>query len=129
MIRVWGGHHRLVVEREIPAFAGMTECTNLYLNFHAGVHLGDFVAEHFVQYFVGARAGAMAGVDFLHVQIAEAFGECFHAVVWRAEQMESAEDGIDLFAGECRFDFLDDVVGATVATAVHDEQPLWCVED
>ena len=128
MIRVWGGHHRLVVEREIPAFAGMTECTNLYLNFHAGVRLFDFVAEHIVQYFVGALAGAMAGVDFLHVQIAEAFGECFHAVVWRAEQMESAEDGVNWLAGECGFDFFDDVVGAAVAATVHDEQTFGRVE-
>ncbi len=43
--------------------------------------------------------------------------------------MESAEDGIDLFAGECRFDFLDDVVGTAVAATVHDEQSLGRVED
>ena len=82
-----------------------------------------------MQYFVGSLAGAMASVDFLHVQIAEAFGECFHAVIGCAEEMEAAEDGIDLLAGEGRFDFFDDVVGAAVATAVHDEQSLGRVED
>ena len=92
------------------------------------MHLFDLIAEHFVQNFVGALARAVACVDFLNVQISEAFGECFHAVVGRAEQMESAEDGIDLFAGECRFDFLDDVVGTTMATAVHDEQALGRIE-
>ena len=101
----------------------------LHFNFHAGVHLCDFIAEYVVQNFVGALAGAVACVDFLNVQISEAFGECFHAVVGRAEQMESAEDGIDLFAGECRFDFLDDVVGTAMATAVHDEQALGRIED
>jgi len=93
------------------------------------VHLGDFVAEHFVQDFVGALASAMASVDFLHVQIAEAFSECFDAVVGGAEEMETAEDSIDLLAGEGGFDFLDDVVGAAVATTVHDEQSLGRVED
>jgi len=107
----------------------MTECTNLYLYFHAGVHLGDFVAEHFVQDFVGALACAMACVDFLHVQIAEAFGECFYAVIGCAEKMESAEDSVDLLAWEGGFDFLDDVVGAAVATAVHDEQSLGRVKN
>lgn len=101
----------------------------LYFDFHAGMHLSNFVTEHIVQNLVGALPSAMPCVDFLNIQIAEAFGECFHAVVGGAEQMESAEDGVDLLAGECRFDFLDDVVRATVATAVHDEQPLWCVED
>ena len=43
--------------------------------------------------------------------------------------MESAEDGVDLLAGEGRFDFLDDVVGSAVATAVHDEQSLGRIED
>ena len=57
----------------------------LHFDFHAGVHLCDFVAEHFVQYFVGALACAMASVDFLHVQIAEAFGESFNAVIGCAE--------------------------------------------
>ena len=93
------------------------------------MHLGDFVVKHFVQYFVGALASAMASVDFLHIQIAEAFGECFHAVIGCAEQMESAEDGIDLLAGEGGFDFFDDVVGTAVATAVHDEQSLGRIED
>ena len=93
------------------------------------MHLGDFVAEHFVQYFVGALTGAVAGVDFLHVQIAEAFGECFDAVVGCAEEMKSAEDGVDLLAGEGGFDFFDDVVGAAVATAVHDEQSLGRIEN
>ena len=85
------------------------------------MHLGDFVAEHFVQDFVGALAGAMACVDFLHIQIAEAFGECFDAVVGCAEEMEAAEDGVDLLAGKGSFDFLDDVVCAAVTAAVHDE--------
>ena len=107
----------------------MTECTNLHLNFHAGVQLFNFVAKHIVQNFVGALARAVACVDFLNVQISEAFGECFHAVVGRAEQMESAEDGVDLFAGECRFDFLDDIVGTAVAATVHDEQSLGRIED
>lgn len=106
----------------------MTECTNLHFNFHAGVHLFNFVAKHIVQNFVGALARAVACVDFLNVQISEAFGECFHAVVGCAEKVESAEDGVDLFAGECRFDFLDDVVGAAVAATVHDEQSLGRIE-
>ena len=93
------------------------------------MHLDDFVAERFVQDFVGALTGAVAGVDFLHVQVAEAFGECFDAVVGCAEEMESAEDGVDLLAGEGGFDFLDDVVGAAVTAAVHDEQSLWRIED
>ena len=93
------------------------------------MHLFDFVAEHVVQNFVGTLSGAVACVDFLNVQISEAFGECFYAVIGRAEQVESTEDGVDLFAGECRFDFLDDVVGAAVATAVHDEQSLGRIED
>ena len=101
----------------------------LHFNFHAGVHLFDFVAEHFVQNFVSALACAMACVDSLHVQIAEAFGECFHAVVGCAEQVKSAEDGVNWLAGECRFDFLDDVVGTAVAATVHDEQAFGCVED
>ena len=63
----------------------MTECTNLYFNFHAGVHLCDFVAEHIVQNLVGAPSGAMPCVDFLNVQFAEAFRECFYAVIGRAE--------------------------------------------
>ena len=71
----------------------------------------------------------MACVDFLNIQVAEAFGECFHAVVGCAEKMESAEDSVDLLAWEGGFDFLDDVVGTAVATAVHDEETLGCVED
>ena len=101
----------------------------LHLNFHAGVHLFDFIAEYVVQNFVGALACAMAGVDFLHVQIAEAFGECFYAVVGCAEQVKSAEDGVNLLAGECRFDFLDDVVGTAVAATVHDEQTFGSIEN
>ena len=99
----------------------------LYLYFHAGVHLFDFIAEYVVQNFVGALACAMACVDSLNIQSAEAFRECFYAVVGGAEQMESAEDGVDLLAGEGGFDFLDDVVGAAMAAAVHDEQSLGCV--
>ena len=101
----------------------------LHFDFHAGVHLFDFIAKHSVQNFVGALSGAMACVYFLNVQIAEAFGECFHAVVWRAEQVKSAKDGVNLLAGECRFDFLDDVVGTAVAATVHDEQTFGRVED
>ena len=101
----------------------------LHFDFHAGVHLFDFVTEYFVQYFIGALASAMACVDFLHVQIAETFGECFNAVVGCAEQVKTAEDGIDLLAGEGGFDFLDDVVGAAVAATVHDEQSLGRIED
>ena len=71
----------------------------------------------------------MAGVDFLHVQIAEAFSKCFDAVVGGAEEMESAEDGVDLLAGEGGFDFLDNVVGAAVTAAIHDEQSLGRIED
>ena len=71
----------------------------------------------------------MPRVDFLNVQIAEAFGECFYAVVRCTEQMETAEDGINLLAGECRFDFLDDIVGAAVTATVHDEQSPWRIED
>jgi len=82
-----------------------------------------------VQDFVGALARAVACVDFLNIQSAETFGECFDAVVGRTEKVESAEDGVNLFAGECSFDFLDDVVGSAVAAAVHDEQAFWCVED
>lgn len=101
----------------------------LHFDFHAGVHLFDFVVEYFVQYFVGALASAMACVDFLHVQIAKAFGKCFHAVVGCAEQVKTAEDGIDLLAGEGGFDFFYDVVGTAVAATVHDEQPLGRIED
>ncbi len=108
---------------------GLESSYFLYRDFHAGVHLFDFIAEYVVQNFVSALAGAMACVYFLHVQIAEAFGECFHAVVWRAEQMESAEDGVNWLAGECRFDFLDDVVGTAVAATVHDEQSFGRIEN
>ena len=101
----------------------------LYFDFHAGVHLCGFVAEHIVQNLVGALPSAMPCVDFLNVQFAEAFGECFYAVIGRAEQMESTEDGVNLFAGECCFDFLDDVVGAAVTATVHDEEPLGRIED
>ena len=42
--------------------------------------------------------------------------------------MEPAEKRIDLLAGEGGLDFFHDVVGARVAAAVHDEQPLRGVE-
>ena len=71
----------------------------------------------------------MPCVDFLNVQSAEALGECFHAIVGCTEKVESAEDGVNLFAGECSFDFLDDVVGAAVTATVHDEEPLGRIED
>lgn len=93
------------------------------------MHLFDFIAEYVVQNFVGALACAMACVDSLHVQISETFGECFYAVVGCAEQVKSAEDGVNWLAGECRFDFLDDIVGTAVAATVHDEQAFGRVED
>lgn len=101
----------------------------LYFDFHAGMHLCDFVAEHIVQNLVGVLPCAMTCVDFLNVQFAESFGECFHAVVGCAEKMKPAEDCVNLLAGECRFDFLDDVVGAAVAATVHDEEAFGRIED
>lgn len=70
----------------------------------------------------------MAGVDFLHVEFAQAFCEGSHLGVRRSEQMKSAKNRVNLFAGECRLDFFYDVVGSAVAATVHDEQALGRVE-
>ena len=71
----------------------------------------------------------MTGVDFLHVEFAQAFREFAHVIIRRSEQMESTENRVDFFVGECRLDFFDDVVRAAVAATVHDEQTLGRVED
>ena len=79
------------------------------------------VAQDFAQYFVGAVSGAVPGVDLLHVEFAQPLGKGAHHFVFVAEQVEAAQDGIYLFAGEGRLDFFHDVVGSGVAAAVHDE--------
>ena len=86
------------------------------------------VAQDFAQYLVGAVSGAVPGVDFLHVEFAQPLGKGAHHFVPVAEQVEAAQDGIYLFAGDGRLDFLHDVVGTGVAAAVHYEQPLRRVE-
>ena len=72
---------------------------------------------------------AMAGVDLVDAKLADGLRKGVYFVIFAQEQVQSADERADGFAGECGTCLVDDGLDASVGAAVEDDEPLGRLDD
>lgn len=72
---------------------------------------------------------AMAGVDLVDAKLADGLRKGVYFVIFAQEQVQSADERADGFAGECGTCLVDDGLDASVGAAVEDDESLGRLDD